>query len=143
MQIVAVLEVMWGLRGDKQRRWFRINPFNHSGRRLISIVGHGNFIVTNACPDVVYRAQDRGTPSKKWLAANLGILQPDLVLVCGKVAQETFEPAMVRDWCHIIELPHPAARTWSKRTIAKAKRDVSVIANSTLIRRPPCKHLKS
>lgn len=47
MKIVVIMEVMWGMPGDKPRRWFRINPFNHSGKRLLTIIGHGDFFVTN------------------------------------------------------------------------------------------------
>ncbi len=129
VKIVVVLEVMWGLRGDRPRRWFEINPYNHSGRRLISLVGHEHFVVTNACPDVVYSATGRGTPSKKWLQANLGFLQPDVLLLCGNVAQSTFEEFMAPN-AKVLRLMHPAARTWSMESIKKAKRQISRAINS-------------
>lgn len=72
-KIVVVLEVMWGMRGDRPLPWFHINPRNHSGCRLMGILGCGwrDFVVTNACPDIVYSARSRGTPSKAWLRDNL------------------------------------------------------------------------
>lgn len=124
LKIVVVLDVMWGIRGDKPVRWFRINPYNHSGRRLMGLIGHGDFKVTNACPDVVYSASGKGTPSKPWLRANLKALQPGVVLVCGKVASATFEQSMCPS-ARIVTMDHPAARTWSKRTLAIAKRKIS------------------
>jgi hypothetical protein len=124
MKTVVVLEVMWGLPGDPRRRWFDINPLNHSGKRLIKLIGHTNFIVTNACPDVVWSARGRGTPDKKWLEANLRALDPDLLLVCGRVAGETFERHMVRGDTQVLRLPHPAARTWSKESIARTQRKI-------------------
>lgn len=122
--IVVVLEVMWGMPGDKPLRWFHISRFNHSGKRLINLIGHRNFVVTNACPDVVYSASGRGTPSKDWLRANLAALRPELLIVCGKVAQATFEPAMAPQ-AKVVRLPHPAARTWSKQSILTAKRKLA------------------
>lgn len=124
MKIVVVLEVMWGLRGDPPLRWFNINPYNHSGRRLIDIVGHSDFQVTNSCPDVVYSASSRGTPDPEWLRRNLRVLQPDLVLVCGRVANATFKPDMVRRDAKVIVMQHPAARTWSRAKIVAAQRRV-------------------
>lgn len=117
-KIVVVLEVMWGMKGDKPARWFQINPYNHSGRRLIEIIGHGDFTVTNACPEIVYNANHRGKPSAKWLAGNLSRLQPQVVIVCGNVAQKTFKASMAPN-AKVFKMPHPAARTWSKQSIAQ------------------------
>src|SRR4029077_799487 len=122
-KIVVILEVMWGLRGDKPLRWFSINPYNHSGRRLNDIIST-RYLVTNACPDVVSLAKGRGTPNRHWLAANLKALCPDVVLVCGRVAQATFQRHMAPQ-AKILKMPHPAARTWSKANIAQAQRRVS------------------
>lgn len=124
MKIVVILEVMWGMPGDPPRKWFRINPINHSGKRLINIIGHKNFFVTNACPDVVYSASGRGKPDKDWLRANLAALKPDLLLVCGTVAQSTFVRSMAPTAKNVIHLPHPAARMWTKAVLAAAKRKV-------------------
>lgn len=124
MKIVAVLEVMWADYGDPPLRWFRINPYNRSGQRLISIVGHRNFTVTNSCPDVVYSAASRGIPSKSWLRANLKALAPDVVLVCGRVAAATFEADMCPG-ARVVPMMHPAARAWSKAALASAQRKVT------------------
>jgi hypothetical protein len=122
-RIVAVLAVQWGYHGDVASRWFDINPYNHSGQRLIRLIGHDDFKVTNACPDIVYRAAQQGTPDPAWLRANLTALQPSVVLVCGAVAQATFDRTMVPKGTHVFKLPHPAARMWSKQMIERwAKR---------------------
>lgn len=114
--IVAVLDVQWG--GNRAERWFQINPYNHSGKRLIKLVGHDDFVVTNACPQCVENANGRGTPDAAWLADNLRALKPRVVLVCGNVAQATFAPGMVPKGAKVFKLPHPAARTWTKAEIA-------------------------
>ncbi len=41
----------------------------------------------------------------------------DLVLVCGKVAQATYDRTAVGD-AKIIELPHPAFKSWTREGIA-------------------------
>lgn len=128
LRIVAVLNVQWGIPGDRVLRWFKINPLNRSGARLISIIGHRNFYVTNACCDIVYSPSGKGTPSERWLARNLGDLNPDVVLVCGSVAQATFQTNMVdvaRKRVRVIKLPHPAARNWTKASIKTARRRVA------------------
>jgi hypothetical protein len=117
-RIVVIMAVQWGIPGDEVCRWFQINPYNHSGKRLINIIGHNNFIVTNACSDLVYDARDQGTPNPTWLRANLRTLCPDLVIVCGAVANATFERGMVPKHCKVLAMPHPAARTWTKAAIA-------------------------
>lgn len=114
--IVAVLDVQWG--GNRAERWFQINPYNHSGGRLIKLVGHDDFVVTNACPQCVEDANGRGKPDAAWLAGNLRDLKPKVVLVCGNVAQATFARSMVPKGAKVFMMPHPAARTWTKADIA-------------------------
>ena len=124
MKIVVVLAVQWGYPGDRPERWFHINPYNHSGRRLIGLVGHRNFKVTNACSDIVFRASDKGTPDAAWLRRNLAVLRPDLVLLCGNVAQSTFKRSMVEPETKVMRLPHPAARHWSKKMMKRWTRKI-------------------
>lgn len=120
--IVVVLEVAWnGIREVNGPRWFRINPLNLSGRRLINLIGHRNFVVTNACPGEVVSPDDHGTPSEAWLRENLGMIQEalgiELLLVCGAVATKTFKRDMVPDHINVMHLKHPAARDWTKEQI--------------------------
>lgn len=112
-RIVVVLAVQWGYPGDKVARWFKINPYNHSGRRLIDLIGHDDFTVTNACSQIVYRATDQGVPDRDWLRRNLKALRPQIVLVCGKVAQQTFEDDMAPR-AKVLYMQHPAARMWTR-----------------------------
>jgi hypothetical protein len=131
-RIVAVLESMWDWRGmtsgagyDRAPRWFQINRENFSGRRLYRIVGgEARLLVTNACPELVTRASEHGIPDPVWLRQNLLQLAPfSLLLLCGKVAQETYRrtelPSEGRPW-PVISMLHPAARTWTKTMIEDA-----------------------
>jgi hypothetical protein len=112
----AILDTMWGNEG-KAPGWFRINEYNHSGRRLYWLLGHKDLWVTNACRDQVYSAAQHGTPDPVWLSKNLQRLQYDLLLVCGRVAQRTFAQCVYRPKCCIIEMPHPASRTWTRAAL--------------------------
>ena len=144
MRVVAILETMWDWRGmttgagyRQAPRYFRINPENYSGKRLYKLVGpRARLIVTNACRELASSAAGHGKPDPEWLAENLCLLDGrgvkglqtvnisgrdsaiDVLLVCGKVAQSAyrecgFEPERAR----VLEIPHPAARTWSKAKI--------------------------
>ena len=116
-KVVAVLDTMWREVGEAPR-WFSINPYNLTGKRLYTwLDGRGELLVTNACPQQVGRATHHGKPDKQWLSDNLRALWPfTLLLVCGKVAQATYSLSdtlrgTVR--ARVVEVPHPAARTWT------------------------------
>jgi len=123
---IAILEVMWG---DPPKtsmanpnylaqapRCFRINPQNHSGRRLYTLLGHRNLLVTNACPQLVDSSRGCGNPDAEWLKESLLELWPfDLLLVCGSVAQDTYGQIDLGYSCRTLYIPHPAARQWSRR----------------------------
>lgn len=165
--VVAVLDTMWdwsGMTSDAgyraAPRYFRINPDNHSGKRLYKLVGPAaRLLVTNACRELATSAKGHGAPDPEWLNQNLALLDGkdvfvgggeflrldvvdpvprgriDVLLICGKVAQSTyhacnFEPTRAR----VIETLHPAARTWSKKMIE----DVAAQIQSTLHGETPC-----
>jgi hypothetical protein len=126
MKVVAVLESMWDWRQMTSRagyreapRSFRINPQNYSGKRLYRIVGDADLHVTNACRELQWSADQHGTPDPVWLKENLGLLAPfDVLLVCGKVAQATYDRCGF-EFDEAIRMPHPAARMWTKAMIAE------------------------
>jgi len=74
-------------------------------------------LVTNACKELVSAANKHGTPDPEWLAANLTFLCSEganLVLLCGKVAQATYDRCRFTCSCEVLRIPHPAARVvWS------------------------------
>ena len=120
---VAVLDVMWdpSNAGRKAPRHFKINPQNHTGRRLYKWLGDKyELLVTNACSQIVANANGRGRPDSCWLAENLQRLQPiDLLLVCGETAFNTFDDTGINTGYseRVLVLPHPAFRGWSKQGI--------------------------
>jgi hypothetical protein len=114
---LVVLETMWGGNGGRAPRFFRINPNNFSGRRLYKLLGHDDFYVTNACPQYVENANRHGTPNPEWLATSLQRLTYDLLLLCGRIAQETYDQCGYTPKCVILRMPHPAARMWTKQML--------------------------
>jgi hypothetical protein len=128
--IVALLESMWGWRGctdaGDEVAYFRINPDNHSGGRLYRMVGDHNLLVTNSCRQCQATANDHGTPDPAWVRANLTFLaseKMDLLLVCGKVAGETYERSGFQ-FPKVIFMDHPAARRWSNAKMAAVAKQI-------------------
>lgn len=136
---LAILDTMWGTASRRAPRWFTINPHNASGRRLYRLTGaeEGDLWVTNACPGVVGHAAQHGEPSVRWLRESFIHTKPKWqgrpLLVCGKVAQDTYDSLIEADgdaWWDgpVIRLKHPAARSWTKAEIARVQRQIRRIA---------------
>ncbi|MFA5376299.1 MAG: hypothetical protein WC455_11195 [Dehalococcoidia bacterium] len=106
---VAVLDTFWGYEG-KAPGMFRINPDNHSGRRLYWLLGHEDLWCTNACKEAVGNARGHGAPNPEWLSGNLQRVTCDLLLVCGTVAKQTLIRCAHQPPCRRLYIPHPAAR---------------------------------
>lgn len=150
--VVALLDSMWGWggfneAGEDAPRYFRINPDNHSGRRLYRLVGDSNLLVTNCCRVVQRDAKSHGTPDPEWVRENLGVLAVDrmnLLLVCGKVARETYEtlasiPSGATDGQSYISgvgivkfymIDHPAARRWSIEKLNQTQQHIERLLNA-------------
>lgn len=135
MKIVALLESMWGWRGynsegEESPRFYRINPENFSGRRLYRICGEANLAVTNSCRMVQRSANHHGIPDPIWVAENLTRAQAegcDLFLICGKVAQATYDAAGL-NFANVIRMDHPAARRWTNEKLDTLKAEVGSYA---------------
>ena len=134
-KIIAVLDSMWDWRQQTSQagygqapRAFKINPQNHSGKRLYRLVGKdANLLVTNACKELVSAAHIHGTPDPEWLRSNLEHLMPfNLLLVCGKVAQATYAKSGFQFECKL-DIMHPAARTWSQAKIMAVAEEVKIL----------------
>lgn len=134
LKAVSILEVMYDWRSmtssfgyaERAPEHYRINSENFTGKRLYYLLGNEyDLTVTNACPELVTGPTERGTPDKEWLRTNLAELWPfDLLLVCGRVALSTYEQRSAPHPCRIIEMPHPAARIWTREAMEKARRHV-------------------
>ena len=118
---LAVLDSMWGNPG-KAPGLFRINPKNRTGSRLYYLLGHRDLWVTNACREQVGSADEHGRPDPEWLAENLRLITFDLLLVCGKVAQQTYAKCGFTHTARELWFPHPAARgSWTKEILENTR----------------------
>lgn len=138
-RFIAVLDTMWGATGRAPKCFF-INPHNASGRRLYKLTQArpSDLIVVNSCREQVGHANAHGTPDPEWLLASLRSV-PDLyrsgvLLVCGKVAQKTFDQIAEHWRGRVICMPHPAARTWTKQQIADMQRHIAKVARTANVR---------
>lgn len=135
MKVIALLESMWGWRGlhgegEEAPRFYRINPENFSGRRLYRICGDANLLVTNSCRMIQRSANHHGSPDPLWVAENLTTAQRDgcdLFLICGKVAQATYDAAGLA-FPNVIRMDHPAARRWTNEKLDALKAQVGSYA---------------
>lgn len=133
-EILVVLETMWGTHGSAPR-WFPINPDNHSGKRLYRMTGMEDWHVwvTNACPQQTGHATQHGKPSPRWLHESLIRLPRHIspwtpLLVCGKVAQATYDEVCENGYEHlgkVLRLRHPAARTWTTEQMQAVRRTIT------------------
>lgn len=114
IRCLTVLETMWGTPG-KADDLFPISPQNFTGRRLYWLLGHDELLVTNSCKERVGSAKEHGVPDPVWLAKNLQLVTYNLLLVCGKVAQQTYNECGYAPECRVLHVPHPAARGYWTR----------------------------
>lgn len=130
-KVIALCDTMWDWENMTTSAGYReiapsyytISGDNHTGKRLYNWLGHYDLLVTNACKELVSGPNQRGTPDKTWVRANLAELWPfDLLLVCGRVAQGTYDLSMAPHPCRVIECPHPAARMWNARSLSFMRR---------------------
>lgn len=156
-KIVALLDSMWGWRGynepgEQAPRYFRINPDNHSGRRLYRLCGSDHsLLVTNCCRYIQRSASDHGTADPWWVQENLTFLAAEgmtLLLVCGRIAKETFDfarPMHTRghNWFHVppdtktipvLFIDHPAARRWTNEKIESTAREIQRLCRTSVLR---------
>ncbi len=133
MNIVAVLEVMWGWCGleSAETQWFSINPDNFTGKRLYKMIGEKHdLLVTNACKECVETASGKGIPDPVWLRDNVAqlktLFKPDLILICGKVPLNTWKLADISLYHErVIVMPHPAARSWTNERMYDVNRIIN------------------
>lgn len=122
--VIVVLEVMWGDPEDEAPNFFWINTsWNHTGIRLAQMIGDRHVYVTNACRECVASPNHRGTPDPVRLQRNLESVSFDVLLICGKVAQETYEASdyELPTGCKAYYMKHPAARNWKRREIEEVR----------------------
>ena|SRR5436190_22365445 len=138
-RFIAILDTMWGAKGRAPKCFF-INPNNASGRRLYKLTQApaSHLIIVNSCREQVGHANAHGTPDPEWLLESLrsvpSLYRSGVLLVCGAVAQKTFAQITEHWRGRVVQMPHPAARTWTKEQIAEMQRHIAKVARTPDIR---------
>ena len=128
MRVIALLDSMWTGQTGRAPRFFRINPYNFTGRRLYRLIGLGNsLVVTNCCREQQLTASHHGLPDPEYVRSNLTLLRPRLLLVCGRVARRTYDLAGYTPeyGAVVIRMKHPAARTWTSKELDQMTRRIA------------------
>lgn len=138
---LAVLDTMWTGTYEQAPKLFTINRYNTSGRRLYSLTTGWQLITTNSCQYTAKSATEHGRPSPEWLGSNIceAILRfgtVNLLLVCGEVAKQTYaQVPAIEGVQYVMEIPHPAARMWSREMLEKTQQEIHMVLLRQSVRR--------
>ena len=130
-RVLFVLQNAWrqeapvgGRREWKPRHWAKALWASHTGRRLREFIPEGiELVVINASPEVGNRSTAVFLADAMRMHVQMQGLHPDLVVLCGKVAQELL--IVVKDYERPYVLaPHPAWRALSKARTAEIREEI-------------------
>ena len=103
--------------GKNMPIFFTINPRNYTGKKLYKMTRGHYMVVTNACPILGYGPKSKGETDLDHIKKGIYYKFPniekkfDMLLVCGKQAQEAVYQIEEEIDVPIIFMPHPASRT--------------------------------
>lgn len=129
---------MWGP-GQKAPLLFRINPRNHSGKKLHRICEGHQFVVTNASSEIGSHASDHRNPDREFLRKAIHSHPWNLIIACGNVAQPEFleirnESVGKTDFAHellqrtpYILMPHPASRSLTNQLLDDVRTAINTV----------------
>lgn len=117
---IKILCVLQNAYSDNQRLrafpFFKVNPRNKSGKRMIKICGEDNdMFFSNVCPDIYTNPKDKGKTDLEHLKSVLKSQNYDLYVVCGSQAEEAVEKVINQIKKPIIFMPHPASRSLTNK----------------------------
>lgn len=126
MRILAVLQCAWYKDGNSRRfmRWQRDLWHSHTGRRLLEMIPEQSIVFPiNASPKTGDHAHSVFPPDPFHIQRAYQFYQPDVVLACGKIAQ---------DGCRIagldyVAVPHPAWRQLSKEDTKRIREQLEAL----------------
>lgn len=83
-----ILQNAWNpsMTGQRQNLWFYINPRNHTGKRLHSMVDEKRVVVSNVNPVVTRNASGKGSTDMNFVLQVLLHVERDYTVVCGSQA---------------------------------------------------------
>lgn len=134
-RVLFVLQNAWR-RGAKEREregewlhektWLRLLWRSHTGKRLKEMIPDGiAYEVVNATLRIGDRAAATFPADRTLMHVRMQARRPDLVVLCGKVAQELRVTVDIGNGCPYILAPHPAWRRLSKAQTAEVKEEIT------------------
>jgi hypothetical protein len=115
MKVLYILQNAY--RSDKynfrnREEWHEDLFCSHTGRRLSEMIPEGfDYYVVNSSPNIGSHADSKFPPSKEHIIEWYEKVKPDIVVACGKIAQQGCKDAGLEH----IKAPHPAWRALSKK----------------------------
>ncbi len=123
--LLVILQCPWRKgrleNGWNPRVWAKMLWLSQTGRRLLEALPAGAYEVKvcNANPSLADTPDGVFPPDRKHLRRVLRRVRPDVILACGKVANEALTQIEVT--APVVEMPHPAYRLLSRRTTGDVK----------------------
>lgn len=126
MKILVVLQNAW-YRDGKHRayeKWLSDLWNSHTGRRLMEMIPEQCAIYpVNSTGTVTDNTQEVPKGDPLYVRAAYRYFKPDIVLACGKLAQETCDLARIE---HIVA-PHPAWRGLTKNDTSRIRHNLGAL----------------
>lgn len=115
---IADREVEEGYVPDFSLRSFRES---HTGKRLKNAIPEGVEVkVRNSTPLIGQTADSFFPPSVLYVKCQIESIDPDIILACGKNANEAIDQLDLQ--CPVVKMPHPAYRQLSNKMLGRVKR---------------------
>jgi hypothetical protein len=129
MKILVVLQNMYDYSNMERKAplLFRINPLNHSGKKLNKLI-EDLFWVTNSSSILSGTgARSKTGIDKEYLQRALNYYQYDIIIVGGNQAKKAFNLCDYKGKANILFMPHPATRDMTNEFFDKLKIVVKVL----------------
>lgn len=110
--ILVILQNAWyrKLKKKPYDKWLIALWRSQTGKKLIKMLPQGiPFFVINSTDEVTDNPTDALKADHRWIRKWMRLVKPDIVLACGKIAQEACEQLGIET----IHAPHPAWRRLS------------------------------
>lgn len=115
LRMLCIMQNAWGSHNLKNIMFFRINPRNKSGKRMLNICGDNNVYFANVCPTVTEVSNGKGKTDLAHVKQIVFAQEYDLYIICGEQAKKAigaaFEGSAGLNNKSVIFMPHPASRS--------------------------------
>lgn len=130
MTVLAILQNMWDPTRSEALNVFKINRWNHTGKKLYNITEGHDLWCTNSSSKCAPSANVKLPPDIQFLQRAMMRRRWDLFLVCGAQAHDTFHHVLlankvlrsVVEQSPVVFMPHPAYRMVTNKLMEGVKK---------------------